>query len=373
MKKLVERVLKEADVSLNGRGPSDVQILDNRFYSEVLKKGSLGAGESYMLARWECERLDDLFYKICSSGLSDQFTSKNPLIAMLSRFFLNIQNRKSSKKVIDKHYNLGNDLYKAMLGESMAYTCGYWKGANTLDQAQNNKYDLVCKKVDLKKGERVLDLGCGFGGFAKFAALNYGCEVVAVNISEEQVRFAQENCKGLPISFFLCDYRDDVQYNPQGALFDKVISIGLCEHIGFKNYQTFMKIAERNMKKEGLFLLHTIGKNITLDALEPWTHKYIFPNGVLPSIAALSKASEKIFVIEDLHNFGADYDRTLIAWYENFAQNWDQIKGQYDETFRRMWRYYLLTCAGAFRARTMQLWQIVLSKKGVHGGYKSIR
>jgi cyclopropane-fatty-acyl-phospholipid synthase len=291
----------------------------------------------------------------------------------LTNRLVNLQTKLRSKKVAEQHYNLGNDLYRYMLGKSMAYTCAYWKNAKTLDQAQYDKFDLICRKINLKPGERVLDLGCGWGSLAKYMAENYGSKVTAVNISVEQVRYAREICSHLPVEVHLCDYRDANSYNPKNIPFDKVVSIGLCEHVGHKNYRHFLKIARENLKENGLFLLHTIGKNDSSFFVNPWINKYIFPNGMLPSIKLLSGAMEHLFVLEDLHNFGSDYDKTLMAWHKNFNDNWGQLKDKYGQEFFRLWNYYLLSCAGGFRARGMQLWQMVLSPKGLLGGYETVR
>lgn len=351
----------------------DIKVHNKKLFSRLLLDPSMGAGESYMEAWWDCERLDELFAHIPATFAMQASKKSMGFFYPLLKSVLNMQNKLRSKKVADVHYNLGNDLYEAMLGESMAYTCGYWKQATTLDQAQYDKYELICQKVQLKQGDKVLDLGCGFGGFSKHAAKHYGCEVVSVNISQEQVHYAKEICKGLPVSVYLSDYRDEKNYNPQQQKFDKIISIGMCEHIGEKNYRPFMELVARNLKEDGLFLLHTIGNNVSLKACDPWFDKYIFPNGQIPSIQQLAKAMEGVFVVEDWHNFGADYDKTLMAWYENFKTHWPQLAAHYGQKFYRMWRYYLLSCAGAFRSRTLQLWQVVLTKNGYPHGYQSIR
>jgi len=219
----------------------------------------------------------------------------------------------------------------------------------------------------LKKGDRVLELGCGWGGFAKYAAEKYGCSVTAYNISKEQVKYGQEKCKGLPVKIIRGDYR-----TAKGT-FDKVVAIGLAEHIGFKNYKAFMKVAHRCLKKDGLFLIHTIGRNSSKNRTDPWIEKYIFPNGMLPSLNQLSQAADGLFVIEDWHIFGGDYAETLMAWFKNFDKNWPKYRQQYGDRFYRMWKYYLLACAGTFRTRKNQLWQIVLSKDGITSGYESVR
>jgi cyclopropane-fatty-acyl-phospholipid synthase len=255
-----------------------------------------------------------------------------------------------------------------MLDKRMNYSCAYWKNAGSLDEAQENKLELICKKLCLRSGMRILDIGCGWGAFGKSAAEKYGVRVVGITVSKEQVALGRDLCKGLPVEFRLQDYRD------VNEKFDRIVSVGMIEHVGHKNYREYFRIACRNLEDDGLFLLHTIGEVQSVNKTDAWTHKYIFPNGMLPSIAQLAKSVEGLFVIEDLHNFGNDYDKTLMAWYNNFELNWDKLKNKYGDRFLRMWRYFLLSSAGAFRARNKnQLWQIVLSKNGVLGGYISIR
>jgi cyclopropane-fatty-acyl-phospholipid synthase len=249
-----------------------------------------------------------------------------------------------------------------MLGQRMQYTCAYWKDALTLDEAQENKLHLICRKIQLAPGMRVLELGGGFGELALFMAAEYGCEVVSYNISSEQVAYGRGLCKGLPVRFERKDYREAAKEEER---FDRVVAIGLCEHIGHKNYRRFLEVAHGRLKERGFFLLHTIGGNQSVTSTDPWIDKYIFPNGVIPSIAQLASAMEGIWVMEDWHNFGPDYDRTLLAWWENFDRAWPALREKYGERFYRMWRFYLLGVAGRFRARKLQLWQIVLSKGDV--------
>ena len=270
-------------------------------------------------------------------------------------------------KVIDEHYQLGNDLYRNMLDSSMGYSCGYWKNAKTLYDAQTAKYDLICRKLGLKPGMSVLDIGCGFGGFAKHAAERYGAHVTGITLSANQAEFARQACVGLPVEIRVQDYRDVAQ------TFDRVVEIGMFEHVGSRNYRTFMEMVHRCLKDGGLFMLHTIGGNESTCVCDPWINTYIFPSGHLPSISQIGTSIEGLFVMEDWHNFGTDYDTTLKAWFSNFNANWPKIKEQYGDRFYRMWKYYLLSCAGAFRARSIQLWEVVLSKDGVAGGHETVR
>lgn len=367
-KQIVEGILAHADVMINGNRPSDIQVYDERFYERVLKDRSIGLGESYMEGWWDAKALDECMYKIIHADLKKKV---RPTWSMFWQYIkakiFNMQNKKLSSTVIDEHYELGDDLYEPMLGPTMAYTCAYWNHAQNLDEAQLAKFDLIAKKLQLKKGMKVLELGCGWGGFAKYISEHYGVEVVAVNLSSKQVSYAQKICKGLPIEVLNMDYRD------AKGIYDRIVSIGLMEHVGKKNYRTFMKLIHRCLKDDGLALVHTIGRNSTSIITDPWINRYIFPHGHLPSIQQIGKSIEKLFVMEDWHNFGANYDKTLMAWFENFDKNWGKIKASYPDPFYKMWKYYLLSCAGAFRARDIQLWQFVLSKKGMPGGYDSIR
>jgi cyclopropane-fatty-acyl-phospholipid synthase len=251
-----------------------------------------------------------------------------------------------------------------MLDKRMNYSCAYWHKAMTLEDAQEAKLELICRKMGLKPGMSVLDIGCGWGGFAKYAAEKFDVKVTGVTVSQEQVEYARKDCRGLDVDIKLQDYRE---LNDE---FERIISIGMFEHVGSKNFKTFMKVVHRCLVTNGLFLLHTIAGNSSVNSTDQWINKYIFPNSMLPSAKQITIAAEGLFVLEDWHSFGQYYDKTLMAWYQNFTENWDQIKDGYDERFYRMWAYYLLSCAGSFRARRNQLWQVVFSKQGIRGGYQ---
>ncbi|PIO07364.1 cyclopropane-fatty-acyl-phospholipid synthase [Candidatus Pacearchaeota archaeon CG10_big_fil_rev_8_21_14_0_10_34_12] len=374
LKKKAQEILSLADIKINGNRRWDIKIINENFYSKVFSGGSLSLGESYMEGWWECKNLDELFYKILKSNLKEKVKWKKNLIFLsLKSKLINLQKKSKAFEVGEKHYDIGNALYKYMLGKRMVYTCAYWKhGTKNLDKAQEDKLELVCKKIGLKPGMRVLDIGCGWGSFLKYAAEKYKIKGVGLTISKEQAELAKDLCKDLDIDIILQDYRD-IDYKEK---FDRIISLGMFEHVGPKNYKEYMKIIHRTLKDDGLFLLQTIGSNKTNFAIDPWIHKYIFPNAKIPSPSQIINSFEGLFVMEDWHNFGADYDKTLNVWNNNFKKYWNKIKKtgkQYDKKFYRMWNYYLLSCAGSFRARYNQLWQIVLSKKGVVKGYKSIR
>lgn len=367
--KAIEEITKMADVQINGNRPWDIHVHNSGFFSRVLKGGSLALGNAYMEKWWDCDALDECMFRILRANLEHQLHPSWALRwSLVQAKILNRQNKSHSMDVIDQHYQLGNDLFENMLDPTMGYSCGYWKEAKSLDEAQEAKYDLIARKLGMKKGMRVLDIGCGWGGFAKYIAENYGVQVVGITLSENQAEIARKVCANLPVEILVQDYRD-----VQGT-FDRIIEIGMFEHVGVKNYRTFMEIVHRALTEDGLFMLHTIGSSETSgNGVDLWVDQYIFRNGHLPSIVQVGEAIEGLFVMEDWHNFSADYDKTLMAWFANFDKNWQKISANYPDPFYRMWKYYLLTCAGAFRARNIQLWQVVLSKNGVLGGYDSVR
>ncbi|WP_158782938.1 cyclopropane fatty acyl phospholipid synthase [Pantoea sp. BAV 3049] len=362
--RIVQEMLRNADIEINGTRPWDIQVNNTEFFKRVLQEGSLGLGESYMDGWWECERLDTFFHRVLQAKLDQQLPHhfKDTLRVAAARL-TNLQSRKRAWIVGKEHYDLGNDLFTLMLDPHMQYSCGYWKEAETLDQAQNAKLKMICEKLQLEPGMSLLDIGCGWGGLAEYAARNYGVSVFGVTISAEQQKLAQQRCEGLDVTILLQDYRD---LNQQ---YDRIVSVGMFEHVGPKNYATYFDVVNRNLKADGIFLLHTIGANKTNDNVDPWINKYIFPNGCLPSVQHIAEAHEPYFVMEDWHNFGADYDTTLLAWYERFIAAWPQLAENYGDRFKRMFTYYLNACAGAFRARDIQLWQVVFTH-GKEGGLR---
>jgi len=369
VKKTVEGLLEKADVKINGKRDWDIQVHNPKLYARVLADGTLGLGKAYMDGWWDCKRLDKFIDKVLSARLDENVkASASVFWSLLWARMTNMQTKNKAKVVGEKHYDVGNDLYKAMLDKRMTYTCGYWKDAKTLDEAQDAKLDLVCKKVKLKPGMKVLDIGCGWGSFAKYVAEKYKVKVVGITISKEQVKLAKELCKGLDVEIRLQDYRD------VNERFDAIISLGMFEHVGYKNYKEYMKVVHRCLKDDGLFLLHTIAGNTSVVSTNPWIGKYIFPNSMLPSAVQITKSTEGLFILQDWQNLGSDYDKTLMAWHSNFVKAWPKLKKNYNERFYRMWTYYLLTCAGTFRTDSLaqnQLWQIVYSKKGMK--YESVR
>ena len=357
-----------AEIEINGPHRWDIQIHDDRFYERVLDQAVLGFGESYMDGWWDCEELNTLTCKIRRAGLEKKVRPWNLLIPVVSAKLFNLQKISRAYKVGEHHYDMGNDMFRLMLDKRMVYTCAYWKDARDLDTAQEAKLDLVCKKIGLAPGMKVLDIGCGWGSFAKFAAEKYQAEVVGITVSKEQIELGRQMCQGLPVELKFQDYRD------LDGRFDRIVSLGMFEHVGVKNYRTFMKVVDRCLHPDGLFLLHTIGSTTKAASVDAWTDKYIFPNGVLPTPVQLTRASGELFHIEDWHNLNVNYSRTLMAWMERFDDNWQEIKTLgYDDRFYRMWRFFLMTAAGSFRSRYIHLWQVVYSKNGAEGGYEAIR
>jgi len=357
-------LLELAGISIDGDAPADIRVHDERLYARVFAHGSLGLGEAYMDGWWDVDDLPGFFARLLGSHLDEHLRTLDTVIAHLKARFVNLQRGEHAFEIGKAHYDLGNDLFQAMLGKRLVYSCGYWARAGNLDDAQEAKLDLVCRKLRLEPGQRVLDIGCGWGEALKYAAERYGVSGVGITVSEQQAEFARELCKGLPIEIRLQDYHEIDEP------FDAVYSIGMFEHVGGRNYRAYFDTVRRCLKPGGLSVLHSIGSNGTPARPDPWIEKYIFPNSVIPAMSQVATALENLFVVEDWHNFGPDYDRTLMAWRTNFDSAWPELSQRYDERFRRMWHYYLGASAAVFRSRRDQLWQITLSPDGVPGGYR---
>ena len=363
-KTMVTSMLAVADIRIGGDRPWDIQVHNPDLYQRVLRQGTLGTGESYMEGWWDCDQLDVMFCRAIRAHLEAKIHNNLPVFAiMAAQTLFNLQSVARATMVAEQHYNMDNAMFARMLGPTMNYSCGYWKDASTLDEAQNNKMELICRKLDLKEGMSVLDIGCGWGGLSLSMAEHYGAKVTAVTVSTEQFAYAREHDTEHKVNWLLEDYR-----SIKGR-FDRIVSVGMFEHVGRKNYGVFMDTTHTLLDPSGLFLLHTIGSSTRKTGTDPWINKYIFPNGMLPSPVCIGKAIMGRYVMEDWHNFGADYDKTLMAWHQRFEEGYAEGAFQCSERVRRMYRYYLLSCAGAFRARDIQLWQIVLSPQGVEGGY----
>lgn len=365
---VVQDLLNRAGIRINGDNPWDIRVHNPKFYERVLSGGTLALGETYMDGWWDCDALDEFVARALRAGLRDAVrTSPRAYLFILLALLTNRQSRSRAFQIGERHYDIGNDLFEIMLDRRLTYSCGYWHTAKTLDEAQEAKLDLICRKVGLSPGQHVLDIGCGWGSFVQYAAERYKVQATGVTVSREQAELARKRTASLPVEIRLQDYRDC------NGTYDHIVSVGMFEHVGSKNYRTFMELAHKCLKEDGLFLLHTIVSARTGHTIDPWTEKYIFPNSMIPAPEQIAEAAEGLFVIEDIHNLGAYYDPTLMAWHRNFTTNWHQIADRYGERFYRMWTYYLLISAGSFRSRRNHVWQVVLSKQGVPGGYRSVR
>jgi cyclopropane-fatty-acyl-phospholipid synthase len=365
----VEEACSSADVRIDGTRPWDIRVEDERFFRRLVREGDLGFGESYMDGWWDCEQIDEMVARVLCSSAHAKFKGSLKLIAaaLYARIFNEGSRSRQSEGGV-KHYDQDNDLFQCMLGRRVAYSCGYWKDARTLDEAQEAKLGLICEKLRLKPGMRILDIGCGWGSLLKYAAEKHGVEGVGITINQEHVQWTRESCKGLPVEIRLQDYRD------LNEPFDRIASVEMFEHVCHRNYRKFMQAVRRCLNDDGLFLLQTMGGGREwIPTTSVWMQKYFFPVGELPSVKQISSAAEGLLVMEDWHNFGNDYVKTLRAWFENLQNNRALLRSSYDDRFYRMWRLFLLGFAGTFLARWNQLWQIVFSKRGIAGGYPSIR
>jgi cyclopropane-fatty-acyl-phospholipid synthase len=364
---VITELFERAGITVGGAAAHDLTVHDERFFARVLRDGSLGLGESYMDGWWDCEQLDELIARLLRAARHRPLPFVWRAAAARTLAALEWQSPRRSRRFIAAHYDLGNDFFETMLGSTMAYSCGYWRSADSLDAAQRAKHQLICDKLQLGARDTLLDIGCGWGALAYHAATAVGCRVVGITLSAPQAVYARERCRGLPVQIEVWDYRD--RRLERLAPFSKIASVGMFEHVGRHNYRNFMTRARRLLAPRGLFLLHSVGRHAS-QATDPWVSRYIFPGGMLPSAAEIVEAVAADFVIEDWHNFGADYERTLLAWYQNCRG----ALATREPRFARMWRYYLLAFAGNFRTRYRnQLWQLVLSPEGAGGGYVSIR
>jgi cyclopropane-fatty-acyl-phospholipid synthase len=359
----------KAGITVGGTNPWDPQIRDERFFTRTIARGTLGMGESYMDGEWDCAALDQFFDRAISARLGEGLSLTVPRLALVaSARIRNRQNIRRATQVAHTHYDLPTDIFEATYDPRLTASCGYWKDAATLDDAQEAKLDLICRKIGLKEGDTLLDIGCGWGSYIGFAAERYGAHCVGITVSSPQVEYIKARYAQLPVKALVQDYR-----NYDGPKVDYIVSVGMFEHVGAKNHRAYFECARRHIKDNALFLLQTIWENERYPAIDPWQDKYMFPNGDLPSVGEITSAVEGLFVVEDVHNFGAYYDNTLSAWNEQFQSHRAEMARKHGKRFCRMWEYYLLQNAAAFRCRHISVGQFVLSPRGIRGGYNSVR
>ena len=367
-------IAEAADIRFNGDRPWDLRVHHPGLYGALLRHGSMALGDGYVRGDWDCDQLDELICRLLRVDANRPLSRRAWLLDHLRRLQEQLGNPQSLQRAFRvgrQHYDIDPRVYAAMLDPGMSYSCGYWRHADDLATAQQEKLRLICEKLQLRPGQRLLDLGCGWGALAEFASRHYGVEVVGITVSKRQAQFARERLSDLPVTVLLCDYRQlPLLHN---APFDRVASVGMFEHVGRRNDACFHNLVRHCLHPDGLALLHTIGSARTSLRTDAWIDAHIFPGGRLPSASQLCRGLEGRLLIEDWENFGSDYDRTLMAWWQNFADAWPELQRDSCSEFYRFWRYYLLSCAGFFRSRQGQLWQLVLSRSERAGVYRSWR
>lgn len=379
---IVRNLFTQAGITINGTMPWDIQIHDKRCYDRFLKERSFGFGEAYIDGWWDTYALDETIAKIVQAKLEDELLiNKTLALSLLKKRLLHAAENSNRSPLTYRHYDLGNELFEAMLDPDLNYSCGYWKNLGNpetswriprnLIKAQQAKLQLICKKLLLKRGVRILDIGCSWGSFATYASSEYGAQVISITPSRQQAIIAKKRSKGLPVKIFIQDFKD-LQEQKQ---YDRIVSIDMLEHVSPQNYILYFNKMAFALKKDGFFLLQTIGSHRTSATNNPWIEKYIFPNSHIPSLTQITKAVENRFVIEEVENFGPYYYPTLMSWFRNFNKNWKKLavlnSEKYNDRFYRMWKFYLLSSAGFFKAGELQFWQIVLSKRNNLRIYKA--
>lgn len=379
---IVKSLLAKAEITINGTKPWDIQIHDVRCYDRFLKDRSLGFGEAYMDGWWDAYTLDETVAKIVQAKIEDQLQfNKNLALYLLKRKMFSPSAQKHSHMDVSRHYDFGHELFEAMLDPDLNYSCGYWKNLGNpqtawkiprnLRKAQQAKLAHVCRKLLLKKGLRILDIGCGWGNVLAYATTHFGVRATGVTLSKRQASYIKNHMKGHAIKILSEDFREI-----EHVLYDRIVSIEMIEHLTYRYYALYFKKVASLLKSDGVFLLQTIGANKTKYANDPWVEKYIFPNTHIPSLAQIAKEVENLFVVEEVENFGAYYYPTLMSWFRNFHKNWKRLaimnNEKYNDRFYRMWKFYLLASAGCFKAGKLQLWQIVFSKRNTLGVYPAL-
>jgi cyclopropane-fatty-acyl-phospholipid synthase len=365
-------LLAGADIEV-GRSPSaEIIVHDDSFYRDVLTTGSLGLGDSYIDGKWDCEKIDELIYKILTLGIHQKLAPVYNIAGEIKRRALNLQSRERAKQVIEEHYDLPSEFYASFLDPYFQYTCARFEGTADLDKAQEIKMGNICKKLGLKAGDKVMDIGGGWGGLAHFMASNCGVEPTVVTLSKTQAEHIKRT-RGDEIKVQLCDYRDIP--DELNGRFDAVTAVGILEHIGHQNYADFMGAVDRVLKPSGKLLIHTLYTPQSRPVSNAWLHKHIFPNGELAPREMIEENLSSDFEPADgpngeksteepaFEDITPNYFPTLHTWKDRLTESQKAGKINLSEREFRKWIYYFMSCAGAIKAGHMRVGQFLYGKK----------
>ena len=360
--KVVTHLFERAGLQIGGSKANNVVVHDDRFFKEVLLKGSIGLGDSYVEGTWDASSVDDVVFALIKSGVYNSILSQiYDTVGSVARRIQNLQDRIGSYQVIDEHYDLDYNLFLAFLDRYNQYTCGYFERTDDLDQAQENKLELICNKLNLREGDKVLDIGGGWGGLALYMTERFDVDVSIITLSRQQANHARKMCEGRKVKVHVCDYRD-IPLLFSSSSFDKVAAVGILEHIGHKNYRQFMKVVNHALIPEGRCLFQTLYSPANRILSNPWVRKHIFPNHELPPQNTIKSAASKYFQPADkvaFQDLTPHYVKTLLAWNERLNKAIDDKKINLEPKEHRKWNFYFLSCAGALRAEHMRVGQFV--------------
>ena len=357
----VRTALQQAGVCVGGGNPWDPVVHDPGFYARVARDGMLGLGDAYVDGWWDCADLPELFSRAIRGGLWERASRARPaLVKRVKDAVLNRQSPGRAVRNVAAHYVRRNDLVLGMLDPWRAYSCAFFRDpadpAEGLDAAQERKLGLVCDKLGLAPGHRFADVGCGWGSLLGFAAERRGVRGVGLTPAGTQAAYVRERY-GLTVR--------EQDYRQMTGTYDRVASVGMFEHVGRKNYRAYMEVVARCLAADGLFLLHCFGRPAAgVPPLDPWLDRHVFPGGCLPTLDQVHAAADGVLEAVHQDEWGRHYDPTLLAWAGNFEREAERTGlKQRDGPTYRMWRYYLYTCAGAFRSGDVALWQVVFRKR----------
>lgn len=353
----------------DGQGrPVTVRLHDESLVRRILLNPDLGIGEGYMEGSFTIDD-DDLHGFLALAVRNSQNAWRHPLhrflwkLRYLSRVARQYNPAGRARRRVAHHYDLSGELYDLFLDSDKQYSCAYFRSPDdTLEQAQAQKKAHIAGKLRIEPGMRVLDIGCGWGGLALTLARDYGARVLGVTLSEEQHEVANERARaaglGNRAQFRLMDYRE-----VEGT-FDRVVSVGMFEHVGAPHYREYFRTVREKLTEDGIALIHTIGRSTPPGANSPWIEKYIFPGGYIPALSEIMTAVEKEdFISQDIEVWRLHYAQTLRHWHDRFVANEERVREIYDDRFCRMWRYYLVACEQTFRCNRQVVFQLQLARK----------